>query len=232
MFFLYYNEHLKCFQGVIMFNNSIFINNFITLRHSHYLSSADLTFLLNLKSRSSITNIESGRALPSFEVLIDISTIFAISIDWLVGHSSKPYVENFILELEQNLACTPIHSQITFIDTVPKEYLEYDLRNKFYSLPERANIVFLLQYLKALINQKNELLNTNLSLKNIINTNIFNKTKRLKTIDEKYIYILQSIHRILFNDLRKPLNYSDDHANIQTIQLPAPLFDIFKSYKQ
>ena len=66
-----------------MIEFDIFVNNFKILRYNHQLSSADLVYILSLKSRSSVTNIESKRALPSLEFLVKISNLFAVKIDWL-----------------------------------------------------------------------------------------------------------------------------------------------------
>lgn len=134
-----------------MFNRNIFIKNFISLRNSHDLSSGDLTFLLNQKSRSSITNIESGRALPSFEKLIEIANLFTISIDWLVGRSSEPYNEEIILNIEREiLSISYTSNNVSFrllrSPLIPEEYLNETTRKKLYSLPVRANLIFLLRF--------------------------------------------------------------------------------------
>lgn len=134
-----------------MFNKSVFIKNLISLRNSYNLSSTDLTSLLNQKSRSSITNIESGRALPSFEKLIEIANLFTISIDWLVGRSSEPYNEEIILNIERellSLSCTSndISFKLLRSPLIPEEYLNENTRKNLYSLPIRANIIFLLRF--------------------------------------------------------------------------------------
>ena len=78
----------------------IFAKNFKLLRLSHFLSMSDLAYILNFKNKSTISQLESIKIYPSFEKLLDIADLFAVSIDWLVGRSSQPYDEELILNLE------------------------------------------------------------------------------------------------------------------------------------
>lgn len=165
-----------------MFNKSVFIKNLISLRNSYNLSSTDLTSLLNQKSRSSITNIESGRALPSFEKLIEIANLFTISIDWLVGFTKEPYNEVMIEQVEEKIAVISVTGR-RFIDTVPEHYVNKDLRKKTFTLSERAAIIFYIYYIQFLTGQKLELL--------------YKEPTEIAKFDKKMNLILQKLYKLV-----------------------------------
>lgn len=209
-----------------MVNCEIFTTNFKLLRLSHFLSMSDLALILNFKNKSTIAQLETGKIFPSFETLLEIANLFAINIDWLVGRSSKPYSEEIILQLESEIMSIKLNANTEFRQSIPDIYSNIDKRIKFYSLSERANLIFLLQYLKILTEKKSALLHNDTTLnffKHILKqTNI--KKQRFKDAEEKYLYVLRSIAAILLNDLRQPL---DANHNLP-FQIPKPLFDISK----
>jgi len=66
------------------FSNS-FRDNFKQLREKNNLSQGDLSKLLNLKSRTSIANIERGSSKLPYELLLKISLKFNISLHYMVS---------------------------------------------------------------------------------------------------------------------------------------------------
>lgn len=120
-----------------------------TIRNAHLLSHNDLAQVLNIKSKGNIYSWETQRSVPSIDVFNDIITLFGISSDWLLGYTNEPYnekvlssIETYILSQEfefngQNFKC--LSSQ----PWIPKEYFDNELRSKTYSLPVRANLIFL-----------------------------------------------------------------------------------------
>ena len=119
------------------------------MRLGYRLSLEDAACILNTKSRVTIFRIEKSINFPSIELLNRISNIFSLSLDWLFGKSEIVYLESHLLQNE-----TYILKIIDFINTksttckllkeLPFEYLNKNEREKHYSLPVRANILFLL----------------------------------------------------------------------------------------
>ena len=118
-----------------------FIENHKELRKKYELSNSQLSKLLNLKSPTSISNLEAGRALPSFEVLNKLLNLFSISSDWLFGISEVMYSVEFIAKREYEL----IPTFMTLSIPVDLKYVYIDKRTDFYSLDERADIIFYIQ---------------------------------------------------------------------------------------
>ena len=101
------------------------ITRFKLLRTQYKLSTPKFAKLLNMKSPTSITNIENGRALPSFEMFVKIAKLFGISIDWLMGVSEIQYNEPLIAAIENELKTKPF---------IKKYYYKLDLETiKFYN---------------------------------------------------------------------------------------------------
>jgi transcriptional regulator with XRE-family HTH domain len=211
-------------QGVTMSNRKNFSQNFYNLRNSYNLSTTELSYILNLKRNSSIVNIENGKNYPSFELLLDTSNLFAVSVDWLLGREPEPYSEVIIEQLEEKIAVMPINVTHNFIDIAPAIYTNIESRRKYFSLDERANIIFLVQYIQYLIKQKQSLLDRKFILSDIILAH--KKAVRLTNYDKKYDYALQDLHIIFFNELRECDGY---FCGIE-IKFPTkPLFDIRKN---
>lgn len=127
------------------------------LRKKYELSMSDLAHLLNFKNKSTIAQLEATKIFPSFETLIQISNLFAVNIDWLVGRSSHPYSEVIIEQLEEKIAVISIDGRC-FIDTFPEHYVNKDLRRKTFTLSERAAIVFYVHHIQFLTRKKQALL--------------------------------------------------------------------------
>lgn len=130
------------------------------LRLAHDLSIASIADLLSLRSTGSVSPFESGRGIPSADILIDTADLFGVSVDWLSGrkNSQEPYQNDILLGLEQE------HLNRLFYDIKHKDerhrdygtwyvmnnaiYTDETKRIAAYSLAVRANIVFLFHYLK------------------------------------------------------------------------------------
>lgn len=133
-----------------MLESQFFSKYLRILRISHSLSTNDLAQLLNLKSKGTIYNLENSITRPSIEVFEDMVHLFGVSANWLLGYTDDPYDENILSTIEQELLWYQFefnNQRFAYLSTlpwIPKEYLDEDLRQKTYSLPVRANLVFLL----------------------------------------------------------------------------------------
>lgn len=124
------------------------MSNFRAIRNIHKISAATLAEILNLKSSSSVTNLERGKASPSCELLQSYANLFAVSTDWLLGRVSTYYsMENMLYSEQQTMATLqsyPIGKK--FLSSLPDFYLNPRARESSYGLPIRANINFILGY--------------------------------------------------------------------------------------
>lgn len=204
----------------------LFVKNIKLLRLSHSLSMSDLAHLLNFKNRGSIGQMEKNMIYPSFEKLIDIANLFTVSIDWLVGRSSEPYNDEILLNIEReilSISCTSNEVSFKLLRSplIPEEYLNENTRKNLYSLPVRANIIFLLRF--KVIQVKTALESTlGIPMDNIQNSTTAlipiletyycdNNKKRFKEVNNFY---LQTLYALL---KREQIN---------------PVFDISKSYSE
>lgn len=126
-----------------------FSKKFALLRQSFSLSIRDCMAILNMKSTAQISQWEQGVALPSIESFSNISILFAVSTDWLLGHTPEPYNNIFLKLLEEKLLSSKIKVNNSYINvfnsmSFPNEYINESKRIQTYSLPVRANIVYLL----------------------------------------------------------------------------------------
>lgn len=140
-----------------MLNQKKFSQNLKLLRDTHKISNAVLSDLLKLKSRTSISDFEANRTLPSMTVLSDMADLFAVSLDWLTGRGKvSPYNNLILLSLEEEHLKRVIASQnnklpdfaLQYIKANPDYSLYPEKREKFFSLPVRANIVYILSCLR------------------------------------------------------------------------------------
>lgn len=225
----YIVSHNKTQEGFLMNNCEIFAKNFKQLRLTHSLSMSELAIILNFKNKSTIAQLETGKMLPSFETLINIANVFAVKVDWLVGRSSKPYDEGIILSLEKQIMDIKVNSGTVFQKIIPPLYSDVEKRVKFFSLAERANLIFLLQYMKIITENEPELLHGSYSLnkQNFLEyllEKVNLKKPRQKNTQEIYLYLLRGIGAILLNDLRNPEPFDSSDPYM----MPEPLFDITK----
>lgn len=66
-----------------------------TLRESQGLTQNDLSIRLNT-ARSTITAYENGTNEPSIDMIIRISNMFGVSLDYLLGRTNQKYNPNLL----------------------------------------------------------------------------------------------------------------------------------------
>lgn len=100
--------------------------------------------MFGLKYRSGISEwINSQKSFPNEIVLVIISNIFAVSIDWLLGRIDKPYNESILTKLEEEHAVAIFEMAVaTPITPLPEEYKNTELRRKYYTQGQRANLIY------------------------------------------------------------------------------------------
>jgi transcriptional regulator with XRE-family HTH domain len=130
------------------------IENIRLLRETYALPVSEMSWLLGLKSKGSIYQMEKGIALPSFAVMERLVCCFGVSIDWLLGLSSIPYTETTMLAAEQSLiedfkstgqAWTNVIDTPKQAKIIPIKYGNYEQRKMSYSLAVRSDIVLLMR---------------------------------------------------------------------------------------
>lgn len=141
-----------------MFSTEIFAKRLLLLRTVHNLSNSDLSDLLGLKSRTSISNLEAERILPSASLLNDIADLFGISADWLLGRSNEPYSNDILFQLEEayiqqlwkdNFELFEKYGtyRLPYLFIIQAPNYQYpDTRINNFSLPLRANILFIFRW--------------------------------------------------------------------------------------
>ena len=132
-----------------MYKCELFANNIKNIREVHGLSMNDLASLMHFKSKGTIGQLETQKAQPSFDFLLKMNSIFAVSIDWLIGISNQPYTHGSLLNAENNIEkIISYNNKLEFsLKLLPNYYTNLSEREKQYSLPIRANIVFLMHVL-------------------------------------------------------------------------------------
>ena len=132
-----------------MFNCELFANNIKNIREVHGLSMNDLASLMHFKSKGTIGQLETQKAQPSFDFLLKMNSIFAVSIDWLIGLSNQPYTNGSLLNAENNIKKIIYDNNKLehSLKLLPNYYTDLSEREKQYSLSVRANIVFLMHVL-------------------------------------------------------------------------------------
>lgn len=182
--------------------------------------------MINLKSKGTLSLLENNKTLPSYDTLINLSNLFAVSIDWLVGRSSTPYVEEIILTFERDLlslSCTSNNIPLKLLryPFIPEEYLNENTRKKLYSLPIRANLIFLLRFKVIQIKTALEI-TSGLKMDNIEN----NSTKILSILETYYC----ENNKKHFDEVNN--FYLRNLSLLLKRQQTIPIFDITKSYSE
>ena len=100
--------------------------------------------MFGFKYKSGISEwINSQKSFPNEIVLVIISNIFAVSIDWLLGRIDEPYNEKVLTSLEEKYAVPLLSIALEKAAIpLPKIYTRTDLRRKNYTHGQRANIIF------------------------------------------------------------------------------------------
>jgi transcriptional regulator with XRE-family HTH domain len=123
--------------------NPTFEQQITLLRIAHGLSIVEMTKLCHLRNKISIIQFEHGRTHPLYATWRQIGRVFGVSMDWMAGLDGEPYRETVLEKYESLLPQLDICSYIRLMP----EYENLNQRKKNYSLPIRANMVFLLHYL-------------------------------------------------------------------------------------
>jgi DNA-binding XRE family transcriptional regulator len=126
--------------------NTTFKDQIKTLRIVHRLTISEMTHLCHLKNKISIIQFEQGKTHPLYVTWQNIAASFGVSMDWLAGLSAEPYREEVMEKYEEGLQQMESISYIRF----ETEYENLQQRITSYSLPVRANMVFLLNYLDSI----------------------------------------------------------------------------------
>lgn len=205
---------------------TFFSQNIFILRKAHNLTILDLSNMINLKSKGTLSLLENNKTLPSYDTLINLSNLFAVSVDWLVGRSSAPYVEEIILTFERDLlslSCTSNNIPIKLLryPFIPEEYLNENTRKKLYSLPIRANLIFLLRFKVIQIKTALEI-TSGLKMDNIQN----NSTKILSILETYYC----ENNKKHFDEVNN--FYLHNLSLLLKRQQTIPIFDITKNYSE
>lgn len=128
------------------FEPTSFVIRFRKIRYNHGLSAAEMAKLLGLKSASSITNIDRGSAAPSLDFINTLSMVFAVNPGYLLDISFDPYTEDSVLNAESAVFRALTEKSGISIGELKEDipYFEENFRINNYSLPTRANIVYLM----------------------------------------------------------------------------------------
>lgn len=101
------------------------------LRKNSNLSQADLSNILNLKTKQTISDYENGRSEPNIEILIKISRFFNVPVDYILGLSDfKNSTDYMMFETKKEA--------VEKIDPHTKDFLANFIQS-FYSLAENLS---------------------------------------------------------------------------------------------
>lgn len=165
------------------------------LRHLYGLSLSEMAMLINLKSKGSLSTLENAKNPPSFETLINIANVFAVNMDWLTGRTYESYNDIIITELEERLMDIRLAENTVFRDIVPDFYLDSSIKKVGFSLFDRANLIFLLQFIKAVSEKHPEVLHKNIDVDFLKSLAKRQSTRKRwsKKPDELYMQLLHFI---------------------------------------
>lgn len=123
-----------------MIIRNIFSERFLLLKQAYHLSYTDFAEMLGVKSKNTVNDwVRSQKGFPNETMLVLISNIFAVSLDWLLGRIERPYNEILLDELEEEYAI-PIFKEGRMPESVP--YFDDRTRRNYYSYGQRANLIF------------------------------------------------------------------------------------------
>lgn len=123
-----------------------FAERFTVLKENYNLSYSDFARLLGIKNKSTVNFwVKAQKSFPNEEMLILISRIFAVSLDWLLGNVGidTPYREDLIQEIEKRTL--PIWVRIYEVEDglkIPDKYKDPEKRGQSYNLGQRANLIY------------------------------------------------------------------------------------------
>ena len=138
-----------------MCNKETIASRLRQLREYHNLSVSQASSIFG-KNKAAFSQIELGNIKLSHDFLIEIADFFAVSLDWLTGRSEEPYSDSVIKRLENELAALYhdvnlsknqdlLYFKAAIILYFSKDYFSY---SEEYTLEERADVVYALNFLK------------------------------------------------------------------------------------
>ncbi|HEM3629941.1 TPA: helix-turn-helix transcriptional regulator [Streptococcus suis] len=100
----------------------MFTNRLKKLRQEAELTQGELAKQLNT-SQQNIGHWETGRQRPKYEMLIELTSLFNVSIDYLLGKSDipNPYAKSEFESLFNQLDDEQKEKAIRFLDNLIKE---------------------------------------------------------------------------------------------------------------
>ena len=219
---------------------SIFSKNIKLLRTSYGLTSKQMAQFIGLGGAGSLSTIENEKNPPSFKTMWMVAKLFAVDLEWMIGRVSFPYREEIIESEERDLF--PLITQMPDgyaleivpykqVVSIPKDYTDLDSRRQTYSLPLRANIIYLAHLLSYLIKTNSDTLDYLQYLPNILIKDssikndplmrpLFSQTpmgKRELLKHSPILYCYYCLDRLWGNEKEKPLEQQ------------IPIFDILKN---
>lgn len=207
---------------------------FSILRPAHRISSGTLATILGLKANGNITMLEKAQCTISAETGDNIAKLFAIELSWLYRHGPVPYTENTMPWFEHLVRDFPITNDFRFIQYAPNYYSDYEKRMQFFSLQDRANIVFLVRYYNTITSLYPYLLNDASTIAGQLNTFIGkirqkvengNYAFRFKDPKKELEYVKQSLDFILFNPER--ITRDSNNEIIPSSRYIPPLYQVY-----
>ncbi|MBR2039625.1 MAG: helix-turn-helix transcriptional regulator [Phascolarctobacterium sp.] len=199
-----------------------FSEKFSVLRKSHNLGVRDIALILNIKSPVNISFWEKGSHIPSLDVFGDIVTLFAVSPAWLLGYTDEPYNEKVISTIEDELFSETVENNgvkiplLRKVSWMPEEYWDIKLRSKTYSLPVRANIIFLLH--NYIANQRARLIHYFAEESNPVLSKRINRSYYLESFSDIAVYEKKQQQQNLYTTSLHNLLAAKESAK--------PIFDI------
>jgi transcriptional regulator with XRE-family HTH domain len=126
-----------------MNTREIFAKRIRLLRMVHHLSLSEMALLVDVKSNKNINSWESTIGFPNEVVLVRISFLFGVSLDWLFGNTDDPYPEGALLHIERVLFPFKFSLGGRTIELLtPNKYIDEKKRFKFYSPAVRSEIIY------------------------------------------------------------------------------------------
>lgn len=182
----------------------VFAENFKVIRLAHGLTMNDMALLLGFKQNSAIAQIEKGKRGTSIDILVGITSLFCVSLDWLLGFNNNIYNIALIERQELLIFSVPIGRGHLFFELVPEEYKDANKRAKFYNIKERANIIYLVYYANFLSRIAPELQLSQEDSKSFIikGYQFFESLRNInrrqfKTRESEYEFVITSLNELL-----------------------------------
>ena len=121
-----------------------FAERFLLLKKTYDLSYTDFVKILGVKNKTTVNDwVKSQKGFPNESMLVLISNIFAVSLDWLLGCIEDPYNEEYLTLLEENYVAPILEIALNAEKkALPEIYTNIDLRRKNYTHGQRANLIF------------------------------------------------------------------------------------------